>query len=231
MRFAHPEEVANWPEPNLINPETRGPEIYIIYAIFAFAATAAVAMRFYIRVFERRWVGADDWMLGFAYLCMLGDMGTVLWGFNRFQWDRHFWDSYHVEYLVRTFTPNFFATELSNMLIGLSWRQSSHGREAFLGYCSLLHSLLAHRSILSIAQAHRCSSTPHLEVGSSRNYILQYRNLLQLCLHCGVPLPVRILSTRLLYLLSTSGILSNTFNGRAKVTASMRSMRTPLWQH
>jgi hypothetical protein len=101
MRFAHPEEVASWPAPNLIDPEVRGPQIYIVYAIFICFATCTVALRFYIRIFERRWVGADDYMLAFAYLCMCGDAGTVLWGYNSYEWDRHFWDSYHVDYLVR----------------------------------------------------------------------------------------------------------------------------------
>ena len=106
MRLAHPEQTADWPEPNLTDPETRGPEIYIIYAVFAAAATAAIALRFYVRLFERRWFGLDDYMLAFAYLCMLGDMGTVLWGFNHFQWDRHFWDAQHVEYLKRMYYPS-----------------------------------------------------------------------------------------------------------------------------
>jgi hypothetical protein len=101
MRFAHPEDVLKWPDPNFINPEKRGPEIYVILSIFGLLASAAVFCRFYIRIFERKWVGADDYLLGIGYLAMLGDLGVILWGFNRFEWDRHMWDSYHVEYLVR----------------------------------------------------------------------------------------------------------------------------------
>lgn len=103
MRFAHPDEVAKWPAPNLLNPETRGPEIYIICALFACIATATVGLRFYVRIFKRKWFGLDDYLLLFAFICMAGDMAVILWGYNRFEWDRHMWDSFHVEYLVRKF--------------------------------------------------------------------------------------------------------------------------------
>lgn len=101
MRFAHPDQVANWPAPNFVNPETRGPELYIIYAISAATGTLTLALRLYVRIFQRRWVGLDDYFLIIAWLAIMGDMAVVLWGFRRFNWDRHFWDSYHVEYLVR----------------------------------------------------------------------------------------------------------------------------------
>jgi hypothetical protein len=80
MRFSNPEFMAAWPAPNLVNPVLRGPELYIINSIFAFAATLCVGLRFYLRIFERRWFGLDDWLLAFAYICMLGDVAVVLWG-------------------------------------------------------------------------------------------------------------------------------------------------------
>jgi hypothetical protein len=103
MRFAHPEELANWPPTNFVDPELRGPEIYIILSIFCLMATAVIALRLYVRIFERKWVGIDDYMLVFAYFCMLGDVGVVLWGYHRFEWDRHMWDSYNLLNLVREY--------------------------------------------------------------------------------------------------------------------------------
>lgn len=80
MRFTHPDLIATWPSPNLVDPELRGPELYIINSIFAFAASAAVILRLYVRVFVRRWVGLDDYLLAFAWLCGLGDLATVFYG-------------------------------------------------------------------------------------------------------------------------------------------------------
>ena len=92
MRFSHPEKVAHWPAPNFVDPELRGPEIYVTLALFGLAASVAVGLRFYVRIFQRKYIGLDDFFLGLGYLCMLGDVGVILWGFNRFQWDRHFWE-------------------------------------------------------------------------------------------------------------------------------------------
>ena len=55
----------SWPKPNYINPETRGPETYIIGTVFLGIATIAVFTRLYARLFIRRWFGLDD-----AFICL-----------------------------------------------------------------------------------------------------------------------------------------------------------------
>jgi hypothetical protein len=50
----------SWPQPNYVNPVTRGPTLYIINSLFFFLATAAVFIRMYTRIFVRKWFGIDD---------------------------------------------------------------------------------------------------------------------------------------------------------------------------
>jgi hypothetical protein len=68
MRFNHPELVAGWPKPNYINPETRGPSLYIVNSMFFGLATVAIAIRLYARIFVRRWFGFDDALVILAWV-------------------------------------------------------------------------------------------------------------------------------------------------------------------
>jgi hypothetical protein len=68
MKFMHPEVVATWPKPNYVNPERRGPELYIVNTIFFTMATIAVLIRLYTRLFVRKWFGLDDWLILFAWV-------------------------------------------------------------------------------------------------------------------------------------------------------------------
>jgi hypothetical protein len=63
-----PSAVASWPTPNYINPETRGPELWIVSGIFFFVATVSVWTRLYSRCFIRHWFGLDDWLILVAYV-------------------------------------------------------------------------------------------------------------------------------------------------------------------
>lgn len=82
MRFAHPEEVAHWPLPNYVNPEERGPELYIVNGLFFFLATFAIFSRLYVRIHIRHWFGLDDFLITLAWFCALGDMSTIYWGYS-----------------------------------------------------------------------------------------------------------------------------------------------------
>jgi hypothetical protein len=74
MRFTHPELLANWPKPNYVNPETRGPALYYINSTFFGLATIAIAIRLYGRVFVRRWFGLDDTLVILAWVRSFTDM-------------------------------------------------------------------------------------------------------------------------------------------------------------
>lgn len=70
MRFNRPELVAEWPKPNFIDPEVRGPALYIINGTFFGLATLAISIRIYARIFVRRWFGLDDALIVLAWACM-----------------------------------------------------------------------------------------------------------------------------------------------------------------
>ncbi|QDS76340.1 hypothetical protein FKW77_002789 [Venturia effusa] len=94
MRFNDPELVKHWPKPNFIDPETRGPAVYIINSTFFGLATLAISLRLYARIFVRKWFGLDDALIVVAWACIFtaGDMAAVFWGFSHYMWDRHMWD-------------------------------------------------------------------------------------------------------------------------------------------
>lgn len=68
MRFNRPELVAQWPKPNYIDPDVRGPALYIINSIFFCLATLAISTRLYARIFVRRWFGLDDTLIFLAWV-------------------------------------------------------------------------------------------------------------------------------------------------------------------
>jgi hypothetical protein len=70
------EVILGWPAPNYINPDTRGPESWIVSAIFLAAATFSVGVRLWTRVFIRKWVGPDDLLIVLAFV---RSVLTTLW--------------------------------------------------------------------------------------------------------------------------------------------------------
>ena len=69
MVYVPPDILASWPHRDRVNPETRGPELLIVSSIFLCLATGAVIGRLYARLFIRRWVGLDDMLIVFAWVC------------------------------------------------------------------------------------------------------------------------------------------------------------------
>ena len=60
-----------WGHANTVNPERRGPELWIFSNFFLALATFCVGCRLYSRLFVRRWLGPDDYLviLGYVSLC------------------------------------------------------------------------------------------------------------------------------------------------------------------
>lgn len=60
--------IASWPPPNYVNPETRGPAVIIVLAIFLAIVTLLIAIRIYTRIFVSRGFGLDDVLIILAYV-------------------------------------------------------------------------------------------------------------------------------------------------------------------
>jgi hypothetical protein len=60
--------IVTWPVPNYINPERRPKEILVASFLFLFLATSIVGLRVWTRVTIRRFVGADDFLVIFAWV-------------------------------------------------------------------------------------------------------------------------------------------------------------------
>jgi hypothetical protein len=71
MRFHNPAAVLEWPAPNFINPVVRGPYLYVINSILFLLATIAVSLRFYARLYIRRWLGPDDVLILLSWARLL----------------------------------------------------------------------------------------------------------------------------------------------------------------
>jgi hypothetical protein len=62
------EVILDWPQPNYINPDSRGPALWVVSSIFFTAATFTVVVRLWTRVFIRKWFGPDDLLIVLAYV-------------------------------------------------------------------------------------------------------------------------------------------------------------------
>lgn len=63
MRDIPIEVLAHFPLPNYNNPKTRGPALLYINGILIGITVVFVFLRVYTRVFIKRWMGADDWLI------------------------------------------------------------------------------------------------------------------------------------------------------------------------
>jgi hypothetical protein len=62
------EILALWPEPNYVNPVTRGGGIIVTSALFGFLGTLATALRLYTRLSITRTFGLDDVFIIIAWV-------------------------------------------------------------------------------------------------------------------------------------------------------------------
>ena len=63
MRLPPAEIRAQWPEPNYVNPETRGPELLIVEFITLPLALLSLIVRFFVRIHMIGKVESDDWLM------------------------------------------------------------------------------------------------------------------------------------------------------------------------
>jgi len=80
-----------WPQPNYVNPVTRGSGLVVINAIFISLVTFSIAVRAYSRMKQTR-PGIDDVMIYIAYAFTIGLTVIVLLANQSYGWDRHTWD-------------------------------------------------------------------------------------------------------------------------------------------
>lgn len=124
MRQLPLDVLLTWPKPNYINPEVRGPELWISTAIFMTAAYACVGIRLYSRAYIRKWVGIDDFLVSVASVSISAILGgvadrsqalflgitiAIAVGNAKYGWDRHMWDipftSYASMYILFPSSP------------------------------------------------------------------------------------------------------------------------------
>jgi hypothetical protein len=58
-----PEEIAAWPAPNYVNPNTRVPEFVAVLVCGLALMLPFIVGRIYIRMKVRRQFGTDDWII------------------------------------------------------------------------------------------------------------------------------------------------------------------------
>lgn len=100
----------SWPQPNYTNPETRGPALIIVNAVFISLCTITLFLRLYTRIFIKRWFGSDDVFIILAYvrppvnpdgcrrthrplqISTVGLTTNVIIAHEHYFWSRHVWD-------------------------------------------------------------------------------------------------------------------------------------------
>jgi hypothetical protein len=92
MQLPPPAVLSSFPQPNYLNPITRGPELLIVTLIFFPIVLLVVSLRTFTRVYLSKTFGADDVFLLLAVLpttacAVLGILADDAW-----QWNRHVWD-------------------------------------------------------------------------------------------------------------------------------------------
>lgn len=63
--------IASWPQPNLINPETRPDTITIFSCVFGPLTVILFLVRMWVRLFHQRNPGWDDWVMLAAMVSIL----------------------------------------------------------------------------------------------------------------------------------------------------------------
>lgn len=70
MKSPPAEVIASWPEPNYVNPQTRGrPELLIVGGIFLSLSLITFSLRLYTRLRISKNFGADDIVLIIGVVC------------------------------------------------------------------------------------------------------------------------------------------------------------------
>ncbi|KAF2397694.1 hypothetical protein EJ06DRAFT_558694 [Trichodelitschia bisporula] len=92
MRTPPPEVIARWPRPNYEDPETVGPELTMVGAVFLAAAAVSVALRVWTRLRVTKWFGWDDALVCLGLIFSIGVNVVFNLGVSQYKWARHIWD-------------------------------------------------------------------------------------------------------------------------------------------
>lgn len=82
---------AQWPNPNWVDPVTRGNALMGINIFFVVLVTLAIALRLYWRLSKSQG-GIDDILITIAYVFSIGMAAVVLLAFQNYGWNKHVWD-------------------------------------------------------------------------------------------------------------------------------------------
>ncbi|PVH93865.1 hypothetical protein DM02DRAFT_540645 [Periconia macrospinosa] len=93
MKWPSPEEIASWPAPNYVNPETRGSLVLGVNVTFSTLVVLFITVRFYSRVFMVKALGVDDWVMLVAAIASIAtSIMMCVSTAPRFLTGYHIWD-------------------------------------------------------------------------------------------------------------------------------------------
>ncbi|THV52343.1 hypothetical protein BGAL_0082g00330 [Botrytis galanthina] len=92
MRIPPPQVLSTFPQPNYIDPVTRGPVLLIITAVFLPLVYIVVGLRTFTRIHLSKHFGIDDVFLLIALVPTTVCAVLALIAHERWKWNRHIWD-------------------------------------------------------------------------------------------------------------------------------------------
>ncbi|KAK5095992.1 hypothetical protein LTS08_007874 [Lithohypha guttulata] len=84
--------MATWPQPNYIDPETRGPALFVVSILLIILGAIIISIRTYTRLRITRAFGLDDGLAILAYLLTVALTILVVIGNKVYYSGRHVWD-------------------------------------------------------------------------------------------------------------------------------------------
>lgn len=70
MRLPPLEVLYSWPDPNYVDPVTRGSALLVVNCVFVSIAVLFVGARLYTRLWVKSWFGLDDVFIILAMVCI-----------------------------------------------------------------------------------------------------------------------------------------------------------------
>ncbi|KKK14801.1 hypothetical protein ARAM_006380 [Aspergillus rambellii] len=92
MQLPPAEVLASWPEPNYINPITRGHSVLIVSIVCSALATIVTGLRIFTRVKITCTAGMDDLLIILGLLFGIAMAAVISVASFYYGWDRHMWD-------------------------------------------------------------------------------------------------------------------------------------------
>ncbi|PVH95173.1 hypothetical protein DM02DRAFT_732020 [Periconia macrospinosa] len=92
-RFPTLEEMASWPKPNFINPETQQPLALGLNTVMTFVVVSFISTRFYSRTRLVKALGLDDWIMLLAAICQVANNIVIIISMDKkYKMGYHMWD-------------------------------------------------------------------------------------------------------------------------------------------